>query len=89
MEIVGSNPTSVTKTNIMNIHLKIESKKLFNPLRFTTEVTRGLDGKKIVKQYYETFEMLYGLEYKVQKLSKKARRNWPIHKIDIITIRSF
>jgi hypothetical protein len=67
----------------MNIHLKIESKlnvKSFISMTLNCVKRNGANSYYIspiqaVKGYYNSFNELHGIEYKVQKLSKKQRRN--------------
>lgn len=58
---------------MLNIHLKIEAKEVVN-----TRFNRGIfmTNAKDFNNLYQVFEKdLFLLPYKVQKLSKRARRN--------------
>ena len=58
----------------MNIHLKIEAKKTFD-LSLICKVL-GYTRKQTIETTYKCFNSdYYLLPYKVQKLSKRARRN--------------
>ena len=57
----------------MSIHLKIESKIKNNPMHL--KLPKGYEMSQFVPAWYKTFEELHALEYEVQKLSKRARRN--------------
>lgn len=61
----------------LNIHLKIEAKKTFTPGNVTVTKLREVLGISL-NDMYETFSCplhSYTLPYKVQKLSKRAKRN--------------
>ena len=59
----------------MNVNLKIEAKKNISP-KLINICMPDLTSLEILNLIYLTFEKdLFLLPYKVQKLSKKARRN--------------
>jgi hypothetical protein len=59
----------------MNINFKIEAKKIVSPIIIKNLIPE-LTAKQVVDLIYKTFSNdLFMLPYKVQKLSKKARRN--------------
>ena len=55
-----------------SIHLKIEAKKNFKSFIYICD---GLNGASTANAIYNTFLMLHGVSYQVQKLSKRAKRN--------------
>ena len=58
----------------MNIHLKIEAKKTFDLSLICKAL--GYTRKQTIETTYKCFNAdYYLLPYKVQKLSKRARRN--------------
>lgn len=60
----------------MNINLKIESKKTINIKISYIMNANGLSRCEAIKFIYDNFNQDYFLlPYKVQKLSKRARRN--------------
>ena len=59
----------------MNINFKIEAKKLVSPI-IVKNLIPELRTKQVFDLIYKTFEKdIFMLSYKVQKLSKKSRRN--------------
>jgi hypothetical protein len=61
---------------MLNIHQKIEAKKVLNPSILALIQKEFFTPSKLLKSTYEVFSKdLFLLPYKVQKLSKKARRN--------------
>lgn len=59
----------------MNVNMKIEAKRDFNPSKIQ-EISNFLSHKDIIKSIYKIFSKdEFSLKYKVQKLSKKAKRN--------------
>lgn len=68
----------------MNIHLKIEAKNalMVTPTALTKSFITSPNIKKseVLKSLYKVFTLdCFALPYKVQKLSKKARRNTKIN----------
>lgn len=60
---------------MMNIHLKIESKIKGGHMMAIAPKQSFMKPVEFVESYYKTFEKIHGLEYRVQKLSKRARKS--------------
>ena len=66
---------------MLNIHLKIQAKTLLqlNNSKKSIIILTGFKASKLLKTVYKVFEQdSFMLPYRVQKLSKRARRNTTI-----------
>ncbi len=61
---------------MLNIHLKIEAKKILNVKVLELSKINNLTASRTLIRLYDAFDIdAFKIQYKVQKLSKRARRN--------------